>query len=87
VLEIDADGTFQMTMTFMGSAPQVETGTWSLEGGDLLILGAAGEIETEEFDVSLEGTTLTVRSTDLVYDFDEDGTEEPALFEAIFERR
>ena len=86
-IEIEEGGTYQITRTFLGGEPQVESGTWVLEGGDLLIMTASGETVGDEFDVTLAGTILTVRSTDLTFDFDDDGTDEPALFEAIFEKR
>jgi hypothetical protein len=86
-IEIEEGGTYQISMSFLGGEPEVETGTWVLEGGDLLIMTGTGEPVGDEFDVTLEGTTLTVRSTELTFDFDEDGDEEPALFEAIFQKR
>jgi hypothetical protein len=86
-IEINEAGTYEITSTFLGGEPQVESGTWVLEGGDLLIMTPTGETVGDEFDVTLDGTTLTVRSNDLTFDFDEDGTEEPALFEAILEKR
>ena len=84
---VNENGTYQVAITFLDNEPEVETGTWTLEGGNLLILTATGESVGEEFEVSLSGTTLTLRSSDLVFDFDEDGTDEPALFEGIFEKR
>jgi hypothetical protein len=86
-IEINEGGTYEITTTFLGGEPEVVTGTWVLEGGDLLILTESGETVGDEFDVTVSGTTLTVRSTDLTFDFDEDGTDEPALFEAIFTKR
>jgi hypothetical protein len=86
-IEINEAGTYEITTTFLGGEPQVESGTWVLEGGDLLIMTASGETVGDEFDVTLSGTTLTVRTSDLTFDFDDDGTEEPALFEAILEKR
>jgi hypothetical protein len=86
-IEISEGGTFEIATTFLGGEPQVESGTWVLEGGDLLVMTASGETVGDAFDVTLEGTTLTVRSNDLTFDFDDDGTDEPALFEAILEKR
>jgi hypothetical protein len=85
-IEINEGGTYEISMSFLGGAPEVDTGTWSLDG-DLLVLTATGEPVGDEFEVTIAGTTLTVRSDDQTWDFDEDGTEEPALFEAIFQKR
>jgi hypothetical protein len=86
-IEINEGGTYEITTTFLGGEPEVVTGTWVLEGGDLLIMTETGATVGDEFEVTLSGTTLTVRSGDMTFDFDEDGTDEPALFEAIFEKR
>lgn len=82
---INATGTYQVTVTPAGGgAPDVESGTWTLDGGDLLILTATGDISGTELDVSLSGATLTVHSTDVEFDLNEDGTDEPAILNAIF---
>jgi hypothetical protein len=74
-----ADGTYQIVMTAIGT----ETGTWSLQGSDVLLLATGAD--TTRLDVSLSGTTLTISSNDLTFDFG--AGEIPAQLHATFVRQ
>ncbi len=79
---IAANGDYTVTTTIPGVGPDVATGTWVLQGGDLLILTGTGETDGTEMTVGLSGTTLTVHSTDLMFDFG--NGEIPAQLHATF---
>jgi hypothetical protein len=82
---IRADGTFTLTFTIGGLEPDVVDGTWDLQGDDVLILTEEGEVDGLALEISLDGTTLTVYSDDVEFDFG-DG-EIPAQLEALFEKQ
>jgi len=81
-MAINANGTFTLTVTIPGPGPQVTDGTWVLQGDDVVIFTGTGETDGMETTVALSGTTLTVYSDDLVFDFG-DG-EIPAQLDATF---
>jgi hypothetical protein len=81
---IEADGTYTITFTMPESEPEVDTGTWDLDG-DVLTFDA-GTIDETAFELSLSGDTFTIHSEDVTFDFDEDGTEDAAQLDATFVR-
>jgi hypothetical protein len=79
---IAANGAYTVTLTIPNVPPDVATGTWVLQGSNVLILTQTGETSGTEMTVSLSGTTLTVHSTDLMFDFG--SGEIPAQLDATF---
>jgi hypothetical protein len=79
---IAANGTYTVTITI--GAADVSTGTWVLQGSNVLILTQTGETDGTQMTVSLSGTTLTVHSTDVVFDFDDGRGEIPVKLDATF---
>jgi hypothetical protein len=79
---IRADGTFTITITLGGLPPDVVNGTWELQGGDVLVITEDGEVDDLALEIELSGTTLTVYSDDVDFDFG-DG-EIPAQLDATF---
>lgn len=74
-----AGGAYQIAVSIF---PDTLTGTWALQGTNTLILAQAGVTDTTEFQVSLSGTTLTLYSNDLTFDFG--SGEIPAQLNATF---
>jgi hypothetical protein len=60
----------------------VVNGTWELQGGDVLVITEDGEVDDLALEIELSGTTLTVYSDDVDFDFG-DG-EIPAQLDATF---
>ena len=81
---IAANDAYTVTVTIPLVGPQVINGTWVLQSGNKLILTDAGETDGVEMTVSISGTTLTVHSTDLMFDFG--SGEIPARLDATFEK-
>jgi hypothetical protein len=79
---INGNGAFTVTVTLPQIPPEVTSGTWVLQGDDLLIFTETGETDGMEMMVGLSGTTLTVHSADLVFDFG--SGEIPAQLNATF---
>jgi hypothetical protein len=63
-----ADSTYTYTITLPFSEPAVASGKWTLNGGKLTITESGASSGTE-LQVSLTGTTLTVYTNDLTFDF------------------
>jgi hypothetical protein len=80
---IRADNTYTITFTLPFSAPDATDGTWELDG-DLLTFTDEGEVDGIELEIELSGTTLTVHSEDVTFDFDDGAGEIPAQFDATF---
>lgn len=81
-LTINAGGTMSFAITFPGEPVENGSGTWEIFG-DLLIItdDADGYVSAMQYTV---GTgTFSMYSNNDVWDFDEDGTEDPALLEII----
>jgi hypothetical protein len=84
-MAIRADGTFTITMTVGAFEPEVIDGTWELQGGNVLVITEEGEVDGVALAIELSGTTLTVYSDDVDFDFG-DG-EIPAQLDATFVRQ
>jgi hypothetical protein len=80
---INGNGAYSVVITLPQIPPDTVSGTWVLQGNDLLILTETGGDATE-MTVGLSGTTLTIHSTDLTFDFG--NGEIPAQLNATFEK-
>ena len=76
VLQDQAD--FGLSVGIPDNGTEFGNGTWS--STDILTLNFGdGDIQgTWQFDFDLNGDTLTLTGADVEYDFDENGTEDPA---------
>ncbi|MDH5196402.1 MAG: lipocalin family protein [Gemmatimonadota bacterium] len=77
-----ADGSFTIVFTMPMSAPDTTGGTWVLQGSNRLIITDEGAIDGSELQISLSGTTLTVYSDDVEFDFG--AGDIPAQLDATF---
>jgi hypothetical protein len=78
---IRADNTYTITSTLLDLDID---GDWVLDG-DVLTLDE-GTVDEVAFEISLDGNTLTIHTEDVEFDFDEDGTDDPAQIDATFVR-
>lgn len=86
VVVMDANGTYQMTLTPPGGAPGVTTGTWDASA-DILTIKETGMSGQMQFDYSLSGNSLTLSGADTDFDFGQDGTLEAARLSADLVRQ
>ena len=75
-IEFSLTGTYEMTMD-EGSGQEIETGTYRFVELNMIELIPAGETDGDMWTIDLDATNLAVTFDD-VFDFDDDGTEEPA---------
>lgn len=85
-LVLQADGGFGLSIGMPGEPTEFGNGDWgatdvlTLEFGD-------GDIEgTWQFDIDLNGDTLRLTGADSEWDFDDDGTEDPAKLDLTLSR-
>ena len=81
-LTIQSSGSFEVTVFLFGSPFFTLNGTARVEGNKLtLSFEELGEIE---YEYTLENDRLTTIYNDATYDFDGDGTEEPATEVTVY---
>jgi hypothetical protein len=80
---IRADGTYTLTLSQPLAEPEVIEGDWVLNG-DVLTLDEG--VDAVAFEISLNGDTLTLHSEDVEFDFDDDGTDDPAQVDVTLVR-
>lgn len=82
-IEFNSDGTLETTFTIGGST-DTDSGTYVIDG-DAITINTDGDPASGTIDRS--GDTLTiVLTTGVEYDFDDDGSDEPATLRLIVER-
>ncbi len=86
VLTIMANGDYTLTVDEPMEAQSVEEGTIAING-NTLTLSETGQTSVEVFAFSLSGNTLTLTTGDDEFDFDDNGTEEPASLRAVFQKQ
>lgn len=84
-LELAAGGTYTFTLTPAGAPTEIENGGWQLLG-DVMVVTPEGALFSLVFDVSLSGNTLRLSGADTEFDFDDDGTPEPAVLNLVLTR-
>ncbi len=83
---IESDGEFTYTEYETGRTPHSDNGLATVQG-DTLWIAVAGEEEPFLFRYELTGDILTLRSDQEEWDFNDDGTDEPALAVYTFQRQ
>jgi hypothetical protein len=87
-IQLNASGTCTWTSAFPGEPAESFTGTW--EGSlDVLTMrwSEGGYTQEYQFDWTISGSTLTLVGADASFDFNDDGTEEPAKLNVILVRQ
>ncbi len=85
-LVLQADGGFGLSIGIPGEPTEFGNGDWG--ANDVLTLSfGEGDIEgTWQFDIDLSGDTLRLTGADTEWDFDDDGTEDPAKLDLTLSR-
>ena len=86
VLAIQANGDITITQTEPGGAPVVDTGSLGFDPSDVdfIRLQIDGEPGTDRLAITLTGTTaMTLFEADSEFDFDDNGTEDPATLTIV----
>jgi hypothetical protein len=82
-IQFNADGTLETTFTIGGST-DTDSGTYVIDGNDIT-LNIDGDPASGTIDRS--GDTLTIDlTTGVEFDFDDDGTDDPATLRLVVER-
>jgi hypothetical protein len=80
-----ANNSYSILIEVPGEPDEIQTGTWSM-GGDVLTLepdGISGEIQ---FDAELANDILTLTGGHVMFDVDDDGTDDEAGLNLVMER-
>ena len=85
-LVIRADSTYTATIQEPGGAPDTQSGTVEIRG-DTLTISESGQGSPTPFMARRSGDTLTMTTSDEEYDFDQDGTDDPADLRMVFVRQ
>lgn len=83
-IELISGGTFSSELSLPGQAPEITTGTFRVSG-DRLTLSPNG-LPEQEFRFTFDRIFLTLRDASAAYDFDGDGTAEPATLTILLDR-
>jgi hypothetical protein len=83
-LTINSSGRYTATLTISGLGELTTAGTITLQGGNL-ILDDDEEAENQTVAFTLSGNTLTLTGDD-EFDFNDDGTDEPAAVVMVFQK-
>ncbi len=85
-ITFSANGDFSITLTVPPDQPETDVGTVEVRG-DTLTLAESGQGSPTDFIASLSGNTLTLTTDDEEFDFDDDGTDEPASLRVVLQRQ
>jgi hypothetical protein len=78
----DADGTYELSVTFGGST-DTDDGTYTIDGNDITLDNVDDPISGT---IEVSGDTMTLNLTGAEFDFDEDGTDDPATIVIVLTR-
>lgn len=82
-----SDSTFTSTILDPGeTVPDVDTGTYEVVGS-VLTIAESGQGSPTPFQAVRAGSALTLTSSDEDYDWDEDGTDDPADTRIVLSRQ
>jgi hypothetical protein len=85
-LMIMADGNYTVTIQEPGNVPETRSGTVEVRG-DTLTISESGQGSPTDYLAQRSGDTLTMTTSDEEFDFDQDGTDEPADVRAVYVRQ
>jgi len=83
------DGDATQFLTLPGEEePEVSTATYEIDSPYLIFVDESEQVQTYAYELqsTQTGNSLTLATNDLVFDFDGDGTPDPALFAVVMIR-
>ena len=83
-LQLISGGTYEAHLSGPGLPATVETGTFLVQNQQLLLFPEDGPDRT--LGIDFNQSLLTLREEDALWDFDDDGTSEPAELEMVLDR-
>ncbi len=86
VLNLDSAGTFSQQTTEPGQPTETMTGTWSASS-DVLTLRPSGVTFQIQFDMTMNGNTLTLNGGHVQFDVNNDNQDEEAILNMILARQ
>jgi len=86
VLTLAASGTFTQAVTEPGQAARTTTGTWTASK-DVLTLKTTGQSGETQFDMTLNGNTLTLNGGHVLFDVNNDDVDEESILNLIMARQ
>lgn len=84
-LTLSADSTYEFRVTPTGGAEVVSSGTWSMSI-DVMTVRETGVMGEMQFDMVVTASTLTLGGASAEFDFNGDGTDDPATVNLAFTR-
>ena len=85
-IALNADASYDATIVPPGGASERSSGTWSFTESSLT-MRESGSSVTWVFDRVMEGDTMVLSGADAEFDFDGDGTPEPATWNVTLRPR
>ena len=85
-LDLSTNGAYTLTVVPSGGEPDVSNGFMVVEGSVLLVSDTSVPGETTAYDLSFNNETLTLVTTEVGFDFDNDGVSDAATLRLVFER-
>jgi phosphoheptose isomerase len=85
-LVLESGGTFSLTIVDPGQQGNVVTGTWT-SSRDVLTIVRTGQSGNSQFDMTLNGNTLTLTGGSALFDFESDGRMEEAKLDMTLTRQ
>ncbi len=90
-IKIEADGSYALTIAFAGQVREQEEGTITIDGNQITVDPEGDDPDDPEDDpitteFELSDNTLKFNIENTSWDFDNDGTDEAASLEVIFEK-
>jgi hypothetical protein len=85
-LVLQSNGDFGLSVGIPGETTEFGNGTWSSTDVLTLYFGEGDIQGTWQFDIDLNGDSLRLTGADAEWDFDDDGTDEPAKLDLTLSR-
>lgn len=86
VLVLESTGSFTLTTTDPGAAPEVIIGTWTASA-DVITMNPTNRSGNIQFDFTMNGSTLTITGGHVAYDVNGDDADEEAILTMTLARQ
>ena len=85
-LDLSTNGAYTLTVVPPGEDEEVTRGFMVIEGSVLLVSDNTVPGETTAYELSFDDETLTLTTTEVGFDFNNDGASDPATLRLVLER-